>query len=73
LEEEIRTTPQHDVLNARVVEDNARRERVMGTQGLGASITTLRDFLTYGKLLSQRRNDIQAQNHSQNHLEVSRW
>ena len=41
LEEEIRTTPRHDVLmvvgdlNARVGEENTGRERVMGTEGFG--------------------------------------
>ena len=43
LEEEIRTTPRHDVLmvirdlNARVGEDNTRKERAMGTQGFGCA------------------------------------
>ena len=41
IEEEIRTTPRHDVLmvigdlNARVGEDNTGKERAMGTQGFG--------------------------------------
>ena len=41
MEEEIRTTPRHDVLmvvgdlNARVGEDNTGRERIMDTQGFG--------------------------------------
>ena len=41
LEEEIRTTPRHDVLmvigdlNARVGEDNTGKERAVGTQGFG--------------------------------------
>ena len=43
LEEEIRTTPRHDVLmvigdlNARVGEDNTGKERAMGTQGFGCA------------------------------------
>ena len=44
LEEEIRTTPRHDVLmvigdlNATVGEDNTVKERAMGTQGFGCAI-----------------------------------
>ena len=43
VEEEIRTTPRHDVLmvigdlNARVGEDNTGKERAMGTQGFGCA------------------------------------
>ena len=53
LEEEIRTTPRHDVLmvigdlNARVGEDNTGKERAMGTQGLDVLTTMERYSLIY--------------------------